>query len=432
MKPQLRLSQKQKLGLSQSMRTSLRILRMTADEIADDIAQQAAENPFIELHESRGRTLTYDAALDHATSEISLIRSIAQQITTQRLRSEVERAALILVGELRSDGYLDVTLDELASELDMPLGLLADGLKALQSCDPAGIGARTLAECLEIQLVDAGIRPIWATLASQHLDDFRDLRWAKLARLTNWTRDDLMRIDSLLRTLPPVPVVAEALPQQTRVPDLLVERGPDGGLALRLNPDALPRVSVMRMDRKLAVSDDVAQLYRRANDLHLALRSRAVTLKRIGALIITVQADFIRGDGQSIVPFTRNHAAVQLGMHPSTLGRAIRGKAILIAGKTHALSQFFQSSLPTSNGAISPFDVQRRLKLLIQAEDPAAPLADDTICAQLRHEGVDIARRTVAKYRKCMRIPSSFERRRQKGRRDAKASRSAAEDISGH
>lgn len=432
MKPQLRLSQKQRLGLTQSMQTSLRILRMNSEEIHDEIAREVMENPFIELHGNARTTLSYDAALDRTVSETGLFRSLAQQIATQRLSDTTARIALFLAGELRSDGYLDVSLDDLADNLKLPLPELELGLTALQGCDPPGIGARTLHECLVIQLVDAGIRRDWAATAIAQLDDFRDGKWARLQRLQDWSRTDLDTISDLLRGLSPVPVAPDSQPDITRIPDLLADRGPGGQISLSLNPDALPRISLTRIDPALSLSGEVASHYRRATELHNALKSRARTLLRIGRLVLASQEGFFRGGEMSIVPLSRRQAATQLDMHPATLGRAIRGKSVLVGGTTYPLAQFFQSALRSTQGEISAHDVQRRVKALIRSEDPASPLADEMICTQLRNEGVDIARRTVAKYRKCMRIPSSFERRRQKGRRDARTSRAAPDEFSGH
>lgn len=432
MKPQLRLSQRQRLGLTQFMQTSLRILRMNSDEIHDEIAREVLENPFIELRDGARTMQTYDAALDRTVSETGLFRSIAQQISTQRLSDITARIALILASELRSDGYLDVSLEDLADDLNLPLSELELGLAALQRCDPPGIGARSLHECLAIQLIDAGVRPDWATAAIANLDDVLAGKWARLQRLQDWTRADLDTIADLLRTLSPVPVAPDSQPDITSIPDLLVDSGPGGHATLSLNTDALPRVSLTRIDPALSLSGEVAAHYRRATELHNALKSRARTLTRIGRLILAAQESFFRGSEASIVPLSRKQAATQLGMHPATLGRAIRGKSVLVGGTTYPLAQFFQSALRTTQGEISPHDVQRRMKSLIQSEDPASPLADEVICTQLRNEGVDIARRTVAKYRKCMRIPSSFERKRQKGRRDARASRAAPDEFSGH
>jgi len=127
--------------------------------------------------------------------------------------------------------------------------------------------------------------------------------------------------------------------------------------------------------------------------------------------MVARQAGFFDGGGQ-LDPLSSADLAAELGLHPSTVGRAIDAKSLLFRSRIYPFSLFFPSAVSGLEGAVSSFDVQRRIRALIQAEPPDRPLADEEIRLRLQQEGVDIARRTVAKYRKCLRIPSSFERRR--------------------
>lgn len=416
LKAELRVSQKQRLSLTQSMRTSLRILRLSGEDLIEELAAYAAENPFIEFRRHAPHQ-SFDPGRDATASVVSLFQSVAQQIATLRLDEETRNAALFLAGELREDGYLDDTLEEIGAASGVSVAILARGLTALQRCDPPGVGARNLKECLAIQLADRGIPRARADQAVQHALLFRGQRWKKLAQTLGCSEADVAEIAALLPSLTPVPLAASPVIARTLIADLIAETATDGRIRIALNPDAQPRFALSPQTNDVPLSGELARLVRHARDLLSALSAREGTLTRIAMMIADVQRAFFRDADCPIVPMSRKDAAQDLGLHPSTLGRAIRDKSILIAGKTYPLSQFFQPAIVASDGVVSPYDVQRRLRMLVQSEDPGAPLADEDIRTQLRNEGVDIARRTVAKYRKCMRIPSSLERRRQRGRR---------------
>src|SRR5690606_26985969 len=159
---------------------------------------------------------------------------------------------------------------------------------------------------------------------------------------------------------------------------------------------------------------DLGPLYDRASATTAALGARWRTVLKVVRHIVALQPGFFLHGRASIAPTSRAEAAAALDMHASTLGRAIAGKALLWDGQIHPLELFFQNPVQVAEGAVSAFDMRRRIRALIASENPVHPLADDEIRAQLWKEGVDIARRTVTKYRKCMDIPSSFARRRRK------------------
>lgn len=409
-----RITARQRLGLSVAMRGQLRILALPTDRLADEIAAETTDNPFLSSDYPQGVTpAAYDAALATTAARDSLVDRLGQQISMQRLDPQTEAAALFLVGELREDGYLDTALADLAAETGVPSTLLEAGLAALQRCEPTGVGARDLAECLALQLGDHDIALDEARRICGHLDDFAEERWGRLSRMLGLGQDQLRRLAILLRSLSPTPIdPGEDTPLVTRIPELVVECSRDGAVTVSLNPAALPALSQAPLHRAARGNTALEDLHRRAGWLVSALVARQTTLLRIGRAIATRQARFFLGGQSSLNPDSRSAVAQDLGLHPSTLGRAVAGKALMADGRVHPLSVFFTRALPGPGGLVSAFDVQLRMRSLIAAEDAACPLADDEIRTQLKHEGVDIARRTVAKYRKCMRIPSSYERRR--------------------
>ena len=414
LKSGMRLIQQQGIALSPMMRQSLTMLRMPTHALADEIAREAEENPFLVVEPQDGAMPAYDYALATTAAPENLFDNLHRQIALQRLDPPTEAAALYLIGELREDGYLDVPLDDLARDTGAPLDLLEAGLGALHRCEPTGIGARDLAECLELQLAEAGIDRSLARAAALRLDDFAGEDWAKLGRSLGQPTEVLERIATLLRSFSSTPIRDASGPVDIAVPELLVEEGPQGQLSVTLLNGTLPRLSTMEVARRSLETDEQRALFDRAGRMSAGLAARRETLLRIGTYIAATQSAFFLGHHETLVPVTRADAAAGLAMHASTLGRALAGKALLANNKVYPLSLFFSHALPGADGGVSPFDIQRRIRSLIAGESADAPLADDRICAELRKEGVDIARRTVAKYRKCMRIPSSFGRRRRK------------------
>ncbi|WP_347311793.1 RNA polymerase factor sigma-54 [Defluviimonas sp. SAOS-178_SWC] len=414
MKSGMNLVQRQGIALSPMMRQSLSILRMPTHALADEIAREAEENPFLVVEPQGGTTAAYDHALATTAAPENLLDNLHRQIAMQRLDPATEAAALYLIGELREDGYLDMALGDLAGETGAPLDVLEAGLDALQRCEPTGIGARNLSECLELQLAEAGIDRSLAHAATQHLGDFAEANWAKLGRTLGQAPEVLERIAALLRGFGSTPITDASSPIDVVIPELVVEAGPQGKVTVTLLTGALPRLSTMDVSRRSLETEEQRSLFDRAGRMSEGLTARRDTVLRIGTYIAATQSAFFLGQHETLTPVTRADAASALAMHASTLGRALAGKALLADNKVYPLSLFFSRAIPGADGAISPFDIQRRIRALIGGESADAPLADEKICEVLRKEGVDIARRTVAKYRKCMRIPSSFGRRRRK------------------
>lgn len=409
--PRLELRQRQTLALTPAMRTSLGMLRLPTDLLAEELSREAAENPYLELRlPSNGGA--YEYATETVAGREGLMVSLIRQIDLQRLDPDVRRGAFVLITELRSDGYLDATLEEIAADHALPLPDLERGLKALQSCEPTGVAARTLEECLALQLIERGYAHARAAAIVARLDKFSDNRVRHLSIELGCDAAELSRIADDLRSLTPTPVIEEANTSALRPPELSVVKRADGTLDVVTTSGVLPEVELSDLPRPAGESSELRALAERARLITHALAARAATLLRIGCYIVASQPEFFLKNPASLQPQSRAATAAALGIHVSTLSRALAGKALTFEGKSLALSLFFSRALPTASGTVSAYDVMARIRRLIAAEDAAQPVADEAICTQLQKEGVDIARRTVAKYRKCMRIPSSSKRRR--------------------
>lgn len=410
--PALRQGLRLRVGLAPSMVTSLHVLRLSLPDLHAALAAEAGENPYLVY---RPPTARRGAMPGSVASVPSLVESVRAQIGLMPLAVEVRAAAEHLAGELRDDGYLSAGLDGIAAETGAPLALLEAGLAALQGCDPPGIGARTLTECLTLQLVDAGLaRPLAAAVVAR-LEGFVEGAWAALSAEFGLAEAELRDIAALLPRLaahPAVPVAPGAA--APLMPDLVVEPAADGSFRASLAREASPRLALDPALGRQGLSGQRHDALRaRAEALVAGVKARGATLLRIGALLATHQAAFFaRGPGH-MRPLSRAEAAAELGLHPSTVGRAVAGKGVLANGRVHPLGMFFAAALPQHEGpALAGLAIRSRIGRIIAAEPPDRPLSDAAICRMLGAEGVDIARRTVAKYREWLRLPSSRQRRR--------------------
>jgi RNA polymerase sigma-54 factor len=291
------------------------------------------------------------------------------------------------------------------------LALAESALAALQACDPPGIGARDTAECLRLQLVDRGLTPEQAVATLAHLPALARQDWAGAGAALGLDPAATQARAALLRGLSPRPVLAQDQPVQALEPDLRATRAADGTVQVAPDSRTLPRLTLdAAMIRR--AGDFGADHLARAQAVMAALEQRQSTLARIGDWLARTQPGFFdRGLG-ALVPASQLDLAEALRLHPSTISRALAGKAVDVDGRLWPLTVFFSRALPATGGAVSSRAVQKRLAEMIRAEDPAAPLSDDAIAEKLRQQGVDIARRTVAKYRQGLRIPPSSTRRR--------------------
>jgi RNA polymerase sigma-54 factor len=420
MRPGLRLRQTTRLALTPDLRTALTLLRLPAVELAEMIDREAEENPFLVVHRPAASARSdFDVALDTVATRPSLMETLRAQIVLMHLPEAERQAALYLAGELRDDGYLDGTLAEIAAQLEVPEALLESGLRAVQACEPTGVGARDLKECIALQLIDRGLDRDRAAAMVARLDDFAAGRWRVLAHALGCTEAEVKRLAGLLRAVSPRPVTEAPAPESAPLmPDLVFEQTAEGTFAVRLGREAAPELRIDTALLARAGADSfVTDRRARAEALIRALAFRGQTLLRIGDWIARNQHRYLAEGPEHLRPATRAAVAADLGLHPSTVGRAVAGKGFALGSRLTALDRVFSGGLAQADGGtVAALSVQHRIAQMVAAEDPAAPLSDAEISNRLEREGVDIARRTVAKYRGCLRIPSSAERRRRTAR----------------
>jgi len=326
-----------------------------------------------------------------------------------------------LIHSLDEAGYLAEGLEQVAERLGVPPDRAEAALRLVQTFEPSGVAARNLRECLEIQLRDRDrLDPAMQILLAR-LDLVARQDFATLQKLCGVDREDLADMLAEIRRLEPKPGLAfTGAPIDVLVPDVLVRPGADGGFIVELNPDTLPRVLLNR-----SYYADVAKAVRKAEDrsflsdclqsaswLTRSLDQRAKTILTIASEIVRQQEGFFREGIAALRPMTLRSVAEAVGLHESTVCRVMANKAIGSGGATYPMKFFLNAA--TGEGGHAAKAVRHRIRQLIDAEAPDHVLSDEALAQILRAEGIDVARRTIAKYREVLRIPSSAERRRRK------------------
>jgi RNA polymerase sigma-54 factor len=348
----------------------------------------------------------------------------------RRQAGEILSGPDLLVAELIIDridetGYFLVSLSELAQRAGAPLAE-AERIHALiQTFDPAGIGARNLAECLALQARDANrYDPAMARLIA-NLDYLAKGNVAALKRICQVDDEDMADMIRELRAYDPKPGCRFEGQERVDaiVPDIFVARR-GGGWAVELNSATLPRLLVNRSYyQELAGGPQDKQsrawlndCLQSANWLLKALDQRARTIVKVATEIVIQQEGFFRHGVSQLKPLTLRAVAETIGMHESTVSRVTSNKYLSCDRGLYELKYFFTSGIQSNDGgdAASSEAVKSRIKALISAEDPDKILSDDQLVEMLKGEGFDIARRTVAKYREAIGLGSSVQRRRQK------------------
>ncbi len=358
----------------------------------------------------------------------SLAAHVLEQIEIIFADAGDRRLALKLAEGLDEAGYCRLEAPALAQAVGVGLETVEQVWARLRQIEPAGLFSRTLAECLGAQLaerdrLDPAMKALLDNLALVAAGELGQLR-----RRCGVDDEDLREMLAELRTLDPRPGQAfDFEPLQPVIPDiyLTTAKDPDtgeDGWYIELNTDALPKVLVdrnyhatlMKGARAKPDRDFVAERFQSANWLVKTLEQRATTILKVAREIVRQQDGFFRKGVSALRPLVLRDIALATELHESTVSRVTSNKYIATPRGIFELKYFFTSSLParTPGVVVSSESVRSRIRLLVGGENSAQPLSDDRIVDLLKGEGVEIARRTVAKYREAMRIPSSAERRR--------------------
>jgi RNA polymerase sigma-54 factor len=361
------------------------------------------------------------------TETVSLRDHLESQATLAFSDPAERMVAGYLIDHVDDGGYLRADMDEVAERLGLDREALERVVATLQSFEPTGVCARSIEECLAAQLkernrYDPAMQALVANLALLARHDLKSLY-----DICGVDGADLAEMIGEIRALSPKPGAAYGSSQSSGViPDVFVREGPHGTWLIELNTDTLPRVLVNnayaeRVSRLARSQDErsyLAEAQADATWLVKSLDQRARTILKVAKEIVRQQDGFLTYGVAHLRPLILKDVAKVIEMHESTVSRVTSNKFISTPRGVFELKYFFTTAIHASDGgeAHSAEAVRHRIKNLIDAEVQAEPLSDDRIVEILRETGVDIARRTVAKYREALRIPSSVQRRRSTGR----------------
>src|SRR5215472_14598462 len=359
------------------------------------------------------------------SAETTLADHLAEQLALTVVDPARRMIGQYLVDLVDEAGYLNGDLALVAEKLGAPAAEIDTVLAILQGFDPSGICARNLTECLAIQLKERNrFDPAMQALVA-HLDMLAKRDLVALRRICGVGEEDLTDMIGEIRKLNPKPGLAfGSIQMQPIVPDVFVRSGPNGGFTVELNSDTLPKVLVNQAyhaELAKTAKDDKDKTYfadclQTATWLMRALDQRAKTILKVSTEIVRQQDAFFAHGVQHLRPLNLKTIADAIDMHESTVSRVTANKYMATSRGIFELKYFFTSAIASADGgeAHSAEAVRHRIRQMIEAESPEQVLSDDTIVERLREAGIDIARRTVAKYREAMRIASSVQRRREK------------------
>lgn len=393
---------------------------VSADQIYDEMAWGERSYSSAAPEDDGDREFQYDAA------NTSLRQHLLNQLSLTAMPERDRLLVTLLIDSLNEDGYLDVSLNELAgmlpAELDLDRCELEAALKLLQSFDPTGVGARNLSECLLLQLnalpADTPFLEAAKLLVKEHLDLLAAHEYGKLKKILGIHQDqDFIAVRRLITSLEPRPGARFApVDMHYVVPDVIVKKV-KGAWVVNLNPDVMPRLRINQ------IYADILRHHREEGGTLLSqlqearwliknVQQRFETILRVAQAIVDRQRHFLEYGEVAMRPLTLREIGDALNLHESTISRVTTQKYMLTPRGIYEFKYFFGSALATdAGGATSSTAIKALIRQLIEAEDRSRPLSDSAISDMLREQGFVVARRTVAKYREMMHIPPASQRK---------------------
>ncbi|PYR92730.1 MAG: RNA polymerase sigma-54 factor [Acidobacteria bacterium] len=462
----------QKLILTPSLQQAIKLLPMSTLELADLLNQEMVENPLLEevpteelqpaeqqqvekpdVQPAAEKADTWDDAdyeyffgdyLDdgyrsRTPSEVKELPPIENTLSTAAslsdhlmwqlsLQTEDEKLREIggaIVGNLDDDGYLVASVEEIAAMGDWPVADVERALQHVQTFDPIGVAARDLQECLWLQIRHLGLEGTpTEKIVTEHLRLLQNHQVPEIARRLGMTIDDLKEHIEIIRNLDPKPG-SRYNPQQSQyvIPDVYVVKVEDQYVAA-LNEEGLPQLRISPTYRRLLdksagtveenkeTRDYVKDKFRSALWLIKSVDQRQKTIQKVANSIINFQREFLDHGIEYLRPLVLRDVANDIGMHESTVSRVVNNKYMHTPQGVFELKYFFHSGISSSYGdSVSSVTIKQRIRKIIENEDPRKPLSDSKIVSILQKEGLMLARRTIAKYREELKIPTSNQRK---------------------
>ncbi len=469
-KLQTRLAQK--LILTPSLQQAIKLLPMSTLELADLLNQEVVENPLLEevptedlqaaeatpavekeaeAKAQADKTDSWDDAdyeyffgdyLDDGyrprvpqevkelppientlSTSSSLTDHLEWQLSLQTEAEAIRKIGEAIIGNLNDDGYLVASVDEIASMGPWPVDDVEAALRLIQGFDPIGVAARDLQECLSLQIKYLHLEGTpTEKIVSEHLRLLHNHQMPELARKLGLTIEELKGHIEIIQHLDPKPGSRfNPQPSQYVIPDVYIIKVEDQYVSV-LNEDGLPQLRISPTYRRLldkgaAENNDETRAYvkdkfRSALWLIKSVEQRQKTIHKVATSICTFQRDFLDHGIEHLRPLVLRDVANDIGMHESTVSRVVTNKYMHTPQGVFEMKYFFHSGISSSYGdAVSSVTIKNRIKKIVEGEDPKKPLSDSKIVNILQREGLMLARRTIAKYREELKIPTSNQRK---------------------
>lgn len=448
---ELKLQQAQKLIMTPELKQAIEILQLNSLELNALIEQELETNPLLEKEETSEEEnayeydlyelskyireteerMYYDDSDDEEIEEVnyenfvspksSLSDHLLFQLHITPVPPKIQKICEYIIFSLSPSGYLREDIKDIAEILECSEEEVLDGLSVVQSFDPPGIAARNLQECLKLQLLaQDSYKGIVKKLVDYHLEEIAEGKYSYLAKLYNISLKEVQQAVDFIKKLNPKPGSSFSSTADVGyiVPDVEVIKR-DREYFVIVNDSITPKLKINNYYHSILNSnDEEAKKYintklQSAMWLIKSLESRKETLYKVVKAIVELQKDFLDRGINYLKPMTQKQVADIVGVHESTVSRAINGKYVATPRGLFEIKFFFQSGISNRNGnEISAESIKNLIKKLIEEEDPANPLSDQKIADILKEKNINISRRTVAKYREECNIPSTIKRRR--------------------
>ncbi len=384
---------------------------------------------YFEERESDGRDLGYfndgneiPSLYERNTSKPDLYEHLLWQLRLSNIPEATGQIAEIIINNLNEDGYLDASLDEISKTAETDIQSSEKALSMVQEFDPAGVGARNLQECLLLQLKPLDLQDtLVEKILRQGFVELERKNMKLLASKMQASFDDIMVAINVIEGLEPRPGRNYVSDEVTYItPDVFVEEN-DGKFAITLNNEGTPRLRISAFYRKLLSNkknlgkeetEFLREKLRAALWLLKSLDQRNKTIYRVTKSIMKFQHDFFRKGFRSLKPLKLKDIAEDLGMHESTISRVTSSKYLQCPQGLVSFKSFFNNALFSIHGNVPSSTVKDTIRRFIEKEDAQKPCSDKVIAEMLKNNGIKIARRTVAKYRDELRIPSHTKRKK--------------------
>lgn len=432
----LQQQQSLKLIMTTELRQAIEILQLSTYELYQFIHEQVQENPFIELKEKEQSNTysnqTLPKKVNYQPEEVNpvdfisaheptMYRKLLDQLTWLDLQEKERQLVHYLILNLDENGYLTINFADVCNRFQIDQSEFEKAISILQDFEPIGIGARNLAECLLIQVKKLyPQKKLLIPLIKNYLQQLADKQWSKVSEKLNISLYEVKELFECIQTLNPRPASNLGDVKIDYVtPDIIIEHGEDmNSFVITLNDHYVPSLYFNKgysdeLIQSAEMSHYVTNQYKKYQWLQQSIEQRRNTILKIIQVIIEKQSDFFKNGFRSLEPLTLKEVADEIDMHESTVSRATSNKIIQTPVGTFELRNLFSTKLSTSDGIdTSQTKVKSLLQEMINKEDKFRPLSDQKIAECLKKEkGIQVSRRTIAKYRDELNIPSSSKRK---------------------